>query len=157
LDKISSPNGDQLGAIQDNTLGNLLSASRLTRLSISANRFKGSYTIDEFVNDLKTGIWSELASKKKIDGYRRSLQKSYVERMINLLNGSSNSISISFGSGNSMMGPDPKKSDIVSVVKAHLNSLKTEINAAAGLMPDNMSRYHLLDMSDRIKRALDPK
>ena len=157
LDKISSPNGDQLGTIQDNTLGNLLSASRLTRLSISANRFKGSYTIDEFVNDLKTGIWSELASKKKIDGYRRSLQKSYVERMINLLNGSSNSISISFGSGSSMMGPDPKKSDIVSVVKAHLNLLKGEINAAAGLMPDNMSRYHLLDMSDRIKRALDPK
>jgi len=157
LDKISSPNGDQLGTIQDNTLGNLLSASRLTRLSISANRFKGSYTIDEFINDLKTGIWSELASKKTIDGYRRSLQKSYVERMINLLNGSSNSISISFGSGSSMMGPDPKKSDIVSVVKAHLNSLKGEINAAAGLMPDNMSRYHLLDMSDRIKRALDPK
>jgi hypothetical protein len=157
LDNISSPNADQLGNIQDNTLGSLLSVSRMTRLSISANRFKGSYTIDEFVNDLKNGIWSELTSKKKIDGYRRSLQKSYVERMVNLLNGSNNSISISFGSGSSMMGPDPKKSDIVSVVKAHLNALKTEINAATSLTPDNMSRYHLLDMSDRIKKALDPK
>jgi hypothetical protein len=56
-----------------------------------------------------------------------------------------------------MIGPDPKKSDIVSVVKAHLNALKTEINAATSLIPDNMSRYHLLDMSDRIKKALDPK
>jgi len=157
LDNISSPNADQLGNIQDNTLGSLLSVSRMTRLSISANRFKGSYTIDEFVNDLKNGIWSELTSKKKIDGYRRSLQKSYVERMVNLLNGSNNSISISFGSGSSMIGPDPKKSDIVSVVKAHLNALKTEINAATSLIPDNMSRYHLLDMSDRIKKALDPK
>ena len=157
LDNISSPNADQLGNIQDNTLGSLLSVSRMTRLSISANRFKGSYTIDEFVNDLKNGIWSELTSKKKIDGYRRSLQKSYVERMVILLNGSNNSISISFGSGSSMIGPDPKKSDIVSVVKAHLNALKTEINAATGLTPDNMSRYHLLDMSDRIKKALDPK
>lgn len=157
LDNISSPNADQLGNIQDNTLGSLLSVSRMTRLSISANRFKGSYTIDEFVNDLKNGIWSELTSKKKIDGYRRSLQKSYVERMVILLNGSNNSISISFGSGSSMIGPDPKKSDIVSVVKAHLNALKTEINAATILIPDNMSRYHLLDMSDRIKKALDPK
>ena len=157
LDNISSPNADQLGNIQDNTLGSLLSVSRMTRLSISANRFKGSYTIDEFVNDLKNGIWSELTSKKKIDGYRRSLQKSYVERMVILLNGSNNSISISFGSGSSMIGPDPKKSDIVSVVKAHLNALKTEINAATSLIPDNMSRYHLLDMSDRIKKALDPK
>jgi hypothetical protein len=157
LDKISSPNADQLGTIQDNTLGNLLSTTRLTRLSISANRFKNTYTIDELFNDLKNGIWSELSSKKKIDGYRRALQKSYVERMISLLSGSSNAISISFGSGGGMMGPDPKKSDIISIVKAHLNTLKTEINAATGSMPDNMSKYHLLDMSDRIKKALDPK
>ena len=72
-----------------------------------------------------------------------------------MLGTSGNSISISMGGVS--QGPDPKKTDITSVVRAHLISLKNEINAAAVAMPDNMSKYHLQDVSERIKRALDPK
>ncbi len=106
---------------------------------------------------MKKGIWSELASKKKIDGYRRNLQKSYAERMISLLG---NSAASGSSSGSSLMisfGPDPKKTDITSVVRAHLVSLRSEIQAAVSTMPDNMSKYHLQDVSERIKNALDPK
>ncbi len=157
LDKISSPTSDQLGTIQDNALGSLLSVQRLNRLINSSSRFKNAYGVDEFLNDLKKGIWSELLTKKQIDEHRRNIQKSYVERMTNILNGTGTSITVSFGSGGSMMGPDPKKTDIISVVKAHLIKLRAEINMATTGMPDDMSRYHLLDVSDRIKRALDPK
>ncbi len=156
LDKISSPNADQLGNLQDNTLGSLLSTQRLSRLINSTNRFKNAYGIDEFLNDLKMGIWSELSSKKQIDSHRRNLQKSYVERMINLLNGGS-SITVGFGAGNNALASDPKKTDIISVVKAHISKLRNEINIASNSIPDAMSKYHLLDVSDRIKRALDPK
>jgi hypothetical protein len=155
LDKISSPTADQLGSIQDNTLSNVLSSSRLTRMTTASNRFANAYSIDELFTDLKKGIWSELATKKSIDGRRRNLQKSYVERMTSMLGTSGNSISISMGGIS--QGPDPKKTDITSVVRAHLISLKNEINAAAVAMPDNMSKYHLQDVSERIKRALDPK
>lgn len=156
LDKISSPNADQLGTLQDNTLGSLLSTQRLNRLVISTSRFKNAYGIDEFLNDLKMGIWSELSSKKQIDSHRRNLQKSYVERMINLLNGG-NSITVGFGAGNNALASDPKKTDIISIVKAHLSKLRNEINIASNSIPDAMNKYHLLDVSDRIKRALDPK
>jgi hypothetical protein len=55
------------------------------------------------------------------------------------------------------MAPDTKKSDITSVVRAHLASLKSEIQTAAASMPDAMSKYHLQDVAERIKKALDPK
>ena len=155
LDKISSPTADQLGSIQDNTLGNVLSSARLTRMTTASNRFPNAYSIDELFTDLKKGIWSELATKKSIEGRRRNLQKSYVERMTAMLGNGGNTINISMGGVS--QGPDPKKTDITSVVRAHLISLKNEINAAAVAMPDNMSKYHLQDVSERIKRALDPK
>jgi hypothetical protein len=157
LDKISSPTADQLGSIQDNVLGSILSTSRLTRMTTSANRFANTYTIDELFSDLKKGIWSELPAKKKIDGTRRNLQKAYAERMISLLgNNAGGGITLSMG-GAISMGPDAKKTDITSVVRAHLASLRSEIQAAAAGNPDAMSKYHLQDVAERIKNALDPK
>jgi hypothetical protein len=107
---------------------------------------------------MKKGIFSELSSKKAIDGYRRSLQKSYVDRMSALLGNASatGGITISMG-GAVSAGPDPKKSDVTSVVRAHLSSLRSEIQAALPATTDTMSKYHLMDLSERIKNALDPK
>ena len=77
--------------------------------------------------------------------------------MISLLgNSTGGGISMSMG-GAMSMSPDTKKSDISSVVRAHLSSLKSEIQAAATTMPDAMSKYHLQDVAERIKNALDPK
>jgi hypothetical protein len=59
--------------------------------------------------------------------------------------------------GSMSMGPDAKKTDVSSVVRAHLGSLRTEIQAASSSMPDAMSKYHLQDVAERIKNALDPK
>lgn len=157
LDKISSPTADQLGSIQDNVLGSILSTSRLTRMTTAANRFANTYTIDELFSDLKKGIWSELPAKKKIDGTRRNLQKAYAERMISLLgNNTGGGVTLSMG-GAISMGPDTKKTDITSVVRAHLASLRSEIQTAAAGNPDAMSKYHLQDVAERIKNALDPK
>jgi hypothetical protein len=107
---------------------------------------------------LKKGIFSELSSKKAIDGYRRNLQKSYVERMSALLGNApaGGGITISIG-GAVSAGPDPKKTDVTSVVRAHLASLRSEIQATIPATNDTMSKYHLMDLSERIKTALDPK
>jgi hypothetical protein len=42
-------------------------------------------------------------------------------------------------------------------VRAQLSSLRAEALAAAAGSTDNMSKYHLQDVAERIKRALDPK
>lgn len=154
LNKINSPVADQLSSIQDGMMGTILSPARLGRMITAGNRFDNAYGIDELFSDLKKGIWSEIPSRKKIENYRRNLQKSYVERMIALLNPAappviSGGFSISFG-------PDTKKTDISSMVRAHLSSLRNELVAAAPSYTDNMSKYHLQDLSERIKQALSP-
>ena len=67
-------------------------------------------------------------------------------------------MTISLGGGFSLApAVNTDKSDIKSLVRAHLSSLRTEVNAAAATITDPMSRYHLQDVSKRIEDALNPK
>ena len=159
LDRIDAPVSDRITSIQDVYLGSLLSTPRLQRLISSANRDAGAYRIDEFMNDLKKGIWSELPGRKPIDNYRRNLQKSFVERLRVLANYSSPNPPSGGGIVISIGGPavDIKKSDIMSVARGTLRSLRAEIAAAIPAYADRMSKYHLQDLKDRIDAILDPK
>jgi len=105
---------------------------------------------------VKKGVWSELSTRKTIDVYRRNLQKSYVNVLSNLLNPAD--VVINLGGGFNI-GPsvNTDKSDIKSLVRAHLTSLKAEVSAAAAAMADPMSKYHLQDIVKRIDEALNPK
>lgn len=159
LDKISMPVNERLSTIQDNALGSLLNTSRLQRLISSTNRdAANAYRLDEFMDDLRKGIWSELVSKKAIDAYRRNLQKSFVERLGAIV-APPPAPSLSGGFVISFGGPalDPKKSDILSVAKGTLRTLKAEIVAAIPLYTDRMSRMHLQDLNERIDRILNPR
>lgn len=155
LNKINSPVSDQLSTIQDNVLGSVLSASRLTKMAVHANRFPNAYTVDELLNDMEKNILSEWTAKKSIDGHRRNLQKSYVERMIALLG--TNAASPAMGGFTVSTSVDSKKTDVYSVVRGHLNAMKNASQAAASVATDNMTKYHLQDITERIKRALEPK
>jgi len=159
LEKIASPTTDDISTRQDQWLGVLLGTTRLQRLISSANRDASAYRLDEFMDDLKKGIWTELATRKPIDNYRRNLQKAFVERLGNIVNpaapaggGSLGGITISFGPV-----VDAKKTDIMSVAKGTLRSLKAEIVAAIPAYSDKMSRYHLQDLNERIEKILNPK
>ena len=159
LDKISSPTSDRLSILQDNLLGSLLSTGRMQRLISSTNRDENAYRIDEFVEDLKRGIWSELANHKAIDNYRRNLQKSFVDRLGAIVNPPSGPASLGGGGIVIVFGPvtDPRKTDIVSVAKGTLRTLRSEILTALPFYNDKMSRYHLQDVSERIDRILNPR
>ena len=146
-----------IGNIQDNMLNRLLSSRTLNKLvDAEAAQGNNAYQVIELLNDLKKGIWSELAARKPIDMYRRNLQKSFINVLSNLVNPPApQTISIQGITLTTSSGID--KSDVVSVVKAHLASLKNEINAAAAGIADPMSKYHLQDISKRIDKALNPK
>jgi hypothetical protein len=88
LNKITSPTSTEMvGSVQINVLNSLFRASRLNIMAISSNRFgaANTYQVDDMMNDLKKGIWSELVSKKPIDNMRRNLQKAYAEALISIL------------------------------------------------------------------------
>jgi hypothetical protein len=159
LNKIANPTSlETIQSTQTGTLTSLLDGQRLFRLVAATNRYGSStYSIIEYINDLHTGIWSELNSKKPIDGYRRNLQKAYAEKLIDLITPASGPsiITMSFGGGTPAV--NVKNTDVISVARGELKALQAEINAAIPGTTDKMSKYHLQDVADRIKKGLDPK
>lgn len=148
--------------IQTNVLNSLLDGQRLFRLVASTNRYGASaYGVDEMMDDLRKGVWSELSTKKPIDAYRRNLQKAYVERLITLVKPTPITINIQGGGRGANFGgllpTNTLNTDVTSVARGQLRTLQSEVNAAIAGTSDKMSKYHLQDVAARIKEALDPK
>jgi hypothetical protein len=147
-----------IGSRMESTLNALLTSNRMNKL-IQAEAILGTntYTLTDLMSDLHKNIFTEIPAHKPIDVYRRNLQKSFIERFGTLINpaapaiGSFSGISFTFGGG------DIKKTDIVSVAKGTLRSIKTEISAALPSVTDKMTRYHLQDILERIDKILNPK
>jgi hypothetical protein len=125
-------------------------------LSAEANIGKEAYTLNDLLTDLKQNVFTELTNRKAIDIYRRNLQKAYVERLGSILNPSTGAIGIIFSFGPATPSVDTKKGDILSFVKGHAREIKALADAAIA-NPDKATKYHLQDLSDRLKKMLDPK
>ncbi|GAA4411173.1 zinc-dependent metalloprotease [Nibrella viscosa] len=152
---------DYIRTFQESTLNSMLDISRLSRIIETNSRSGSAYALDDLFTDIRTGIWTELSAKKPIDTYRRNLQKVHVEKLISMLDpktpsataGGFSAPGFSFNAGPTM---DARKSDIVSVTRAHLLALQSDIRAALPGTTDKMSRYHLDDVLVRINQALEP-
>ncbi|MBG9377427.1 zinc-dependent metalloprotease [Panacibacter sp. DH6] len=161
LNKTSNPtSAETVNNIQIGAINSLFRPSRLNIMAVSSNRFgnANTYLVDEMMDDVKKGVWSELASKRPIDNMRRNVQKAYVEALISILNPAPpQQISGLPASFAALLGTNVKNTDVPSIVRAHLVSLRADILAAIPGTTDKMSKYHLQDVAERIKRALDPK
>ncbi len=148
-----------VGSLQERALGSLVSANTISNLiRFESEEPANAYTATELLNDVRRGVFTELAARRPIDVYRRQLQKSLVERLIGLANPAppqttslGGGITISISSGFS------RTSDGTSIVKAQLKTIAAEIRAALTAYTDAASKNHLQDLQDRITKALDPK
>lgn len=129
-----------IGVVQKRILDRLISKYTIDKLL----RFEGYYGKDAYTainmfNDLKKGVWSELANGRDIDVYKRNLQKNYIGALTNII--------------------DPKNqqgnaSDATGIARAQLTELRQSIrNAAAS--SSGIKRSHLQDLLAQIDRALD--
>ncbi len=162
INKISNPAGtDLVSNMQVSMVRNLLSPARLGRMSQAASRYgnTATYHPDELLVDLRDGLFSELAARKTIEQNRRSIQKAFVEALGDLVKPSSPTMVISSagGRGAALSFSSIENSDLPSLAKAHLKQLRSRILAAIPLTTDKVSKYHLEDLSDRIRLMLDPK
>ncbi|MES2517004.1 MAG: zinc-dependent metalloprotease [Bacteroidota bacterium] len=151
---------DAISRIQEATLNSLLSTDRLQRFIETNAKYPTSYSLDELFTDVRSSIWSELRSRKAIDASRRNLQKIFVEKMVATVNASGAVQLSGFGFRGTVVpaAVDPRKTDITSVTRGHLLTLKDEIKSAlAQPTLDKMSKYHLQDCLFRIEKGLDPK
>ena len=145
--------------LQEAALNRMLSTTAMNKmLNAEATLGNDAYTVNDLLSDLKQSVFTELATKKPIDIYRRNLQKSYVERLGTLINPPAmpGGITITFGNASAPV-IDVKKTDILSYLKGHARELKAAIDAAAAGTADKATKYHLQDLSDRLRKILDPK
>jgi hypothetical protein len=159
LNRIGNTGISVISARQEAVLSRLINTATINKLlSMEAELSDNAYKAADMLNDLKNGIWSELASRKSVEIYRRNLQKSYIERIGQIVSpAAAPSIGgIFFSIGAPAAMTDTKKSDVISVLKANLRLLRTEIKAASPAINDKMTQYHLQDVIDRIDKILDP-
>ena len=73
------------------TLNGILEWGRLGRV-IENEALNGNeaYKITELFDDLRKGIWTELAGGRTIDVHRRALQRAHIERLELMLTGENN-------------------------------------------------------------------
>jgi len=157
LDNINQDGLVLINRLQMVTLSRILSVSTLTKL-ISAESIDGAsaYKVTDLFADLNTSIFSELKGNQPIDVYRRNLQKIYIDALISILKPAPAQIA-PMGAGRS--GAEPRglsasSSDVYSVVKGQLSELNETISAKASTA-SGMDKYHLQDISQRIRTALD--
>ncbi|WP_445381327.1 zinc-dependent metalloprotease [Robiginitalea sp. IMCC43444] len=148
---------ERIRAIQVRTLNNILSLGKLARLvenqTLNGNQ---AYTLAEMMEDLRNGLWSELRYGRSIDTYRRNLQKAHIDRLQYLMTAENQRKLSDFGGYRKSTAVTTSQSDIRSVARAELNALQRSIRSAIGRTSDDMSRYHLQDVAERINQILNP-
>tara|TARA_B100001287_G_scaffold72449_1_gene60093 strand:- start:2285 stop:4777 length:2493 start_codon:yes stop_codon:yes gene_type:complete len=149
---------ERIRKIQEDNLNKILDFSRLGR--IIENKLingKQAYSLIELINDLEKGIWSEIRTNKVINLYRRSLQKSYLERIDYLINTKEDEIK---GMDKYTLRRTKVKinqSDIVSILRGKLEELQLNVKKAIAKQTDQESKYHLKDIYNRISQILNPE
>jgi hypothetical protein len=127
---------------QQRILNALLTPARFDRL-VEQEAIDGpaAYKPTEFLNELRRGIFSELAGAKvTVDAYRRNTQRLFVDALAERLN-----------------GRVPATDDARAFFRGELRALNASVRAAIPAATDRATRLHLEDVQDQIAKALDPR
>jgi hypothetical protein len=164
LDQIGSNGVTVIYRNQEVILNRILSEHTLNKLLVAESQDKAAYKITDFFGDMQNIIFRELKSNQPIDIYRRNLQKLYVDKLIDIVApepAPATATAAPAGGrrgGGGQGGPrELEQTDVVSVAKAQLRLINSQIKTALPGTTDSMSNYHLQDISERINVALNPK
>jgi len=133
----------------------LLNQQRMARLLENELVYgDNSFTLSAMFTHLRGSLFSELTNAELISGYRRMLQRVYVERLQYYMDEDPPvpAAALAFGYTNL----DISQSDIRAYIRGELETVKAQADRAAGRTRDNMTRLHLHDLSARIANILDP-
>ncbi len=149
---------ERIRGLQERTLNNIVDLGRMARM-IENETLHGNkaYTLINMMSDLRKGVWSEIRTGKKIDTYRRNLQRVHIDRLKYLMTVEKQNVPNFNSPYIKTTQVTVNQSDIRSVARAELVILKRDIRGSIGITSDRMSRYHLQDALERVNDILDPK
>ena len=148
---------ERIRRLQERSLKTILSLGKMARMieNETMNGYK-AYTLRSMTRDLRTGIWSELYSGRKIDTYRRNLQRAHIDRLAYLMTAENQSKRRGSDYVKST-AVNTSQSDIRAIVRAELKTLRNLINSNISKTANSMNNIHLRDAVERINLILDPK
>ena len=119
---------ERIRAMQVRSLNTVLHLGKMARM-IENETLNGNeaYKLVDMMSDLRKGIWSETRSGRKIDTYRRNLQKAHIDRLHYLMTAENQRKLSDFGGYRKSTAVNTSQSDIRSVARAELNNLKRDI------------------------------
>ena len=148
----------------DNAQGRILTAllddgrmNRLLENEALATDKKNAYSLASMLDDMRHGVWSELAGARiSIDPYRRALQDDYLSQIDHKLNGPAPAAASAapFGFGARQL---PLSEDAKSELRGELVALSADIKRVSGRSADRETQLHLDGAEHRIGEILNPK
>jgi hypothetical protein len=124
---------------QDMTLNYLLSSNTLGKIASSEAMFGDkAYHMLDFFNDLDNLMWTELENYNAISIYRRNLQQSYIDKLIEL---------------NSNARSNRESRDVNPIVKNKLVEIQARIKKALPHVKDPMTIYHLRYLEEKLAKT----
>lgn len=134
---------DRISRVQRQLLTALLDDGRLSRLSENEaiNNNPGDiYALDEMIDDLRKGVWSELDSRPvRIDLYRRNLQRSYIDVIKSKLTDEN----------------IPVAGEVRAYLRGSIIEVQRAVDRAIPNAADRATRYHLQDIKEEIRKIFD--
>jgi hypothetical protein len=125
----------QLQAAHSRLLRQLVSSARINRMTEHSQTGDDVYTPLNLLDDLRGGLFAEVAAGEAVDFYRRNVQRSYVDRL-----------------GSFLVKPSAG-SDLPALARAELITIAKM--AATAASTDTMTQAHLMDLSARAENWLD--
>jgi len=145
---VGQPQG--LGARQAGILNALMDPRRLVRMGeMEILQPEDAWPLAEYVPAVRRAVFGDLTQVSAVDGYRRALQRAWVERAAYLMTEEPAS--------NPFFGPgvDVSRSDVRPLVRRELRALRSEAATAAGRVRHPVTRAHLEDLVARIDTILE--
>ena len=146
---------ERIRNIQENALEDLLDFMRMARMIEIETMNEGSYSALAMLDDIRSGIWTELETGAAIDTYRRNLQRSYLHRLHELMTGDVPEIPSQFRDFLGITPVNVAQSDIRPMVREQLTLLEDEVERALDRTEDRKTTLHLEDVLMRIEQILD--
>ena len=160
VSRLGPPSGaTSLVARQANVVTALLNAGRLGRLADSEALAAGSYSVTEYLADVKRAVWGAPGAAIELDAGRRTMHRVYLERLEALIppppapapGGPAGP------QGPFLGAPNVPRSDFPALARSQVRAIRDQARAAALAAPAGIARAHWQDIVDRAERILEPK
>ncbi len=151
----------RVGGAQARSLASVVSNDRLQRmleLEAMAKSRSEVYPLGDMLTDLRRGLWKEVDTGAPIDAFRRRLQRVYLEAMASKINPPAAAAAAAPAGGGRGAGAAPVgTADFRPILKSEMRALDADLATAIGRTSDRMSKAHLEDARDQIRKMLDPE